>query len=221
MEKADLSLTDAIIFDMDGTLWDATPSYRRVWVECFGKKGIGFPLTEDDVKSYMGLTLDEILDRMTERMGVAVDREPFLEDLRKVEDELLPNLGGKLFDGVLDGIKELAGRYRLFMVSNCGKMGLLNFMSYTGTASYFTDSLTNGQTGLPKEGNIARLIDCHGLRHAVYVGDTQADCDATHRAGIPFVFAAYGFGHCEDYDIKFDNFTQLAQYFMNIQKMEE
>ena len=33
---------------------------------------------------------------------------------------------------------------------------------------------------------------------AVYVGDTQGDLDACRKAGVPFIFAGYGFGSVDD-----------------------
>ena len=32
------------------------------------------------------------------------------------------------------------------------------------------------------------------MTKAVYVGDTQGDADAAAKAGVPFIFAEYGFG---------------------------
>ena len=51
-----------------------------------------------------------------------------------------------------------------------------------------------GATGKDKTANIKALISRYNLSNPVYVGDTAGDCTATHAAGIPFVWAAYGFG---------------------------
>ena len=39
------------------------------------------------------------------------------------------------------------------------------------------------------------MLERNGIDRAVYVGDTQGDYDAAMEAGIPFIHAAYGFGH--------------------------
>lgn len=52
----------------------------------------------------------------------------------------------------------------------------------------------SGQTGLEKGSNIKSLMKKHGIRKAVYVGDTAGDENASKEAGIPFIWARYGFG---------------------------
>lgn len=211
--KANLSETDSLIFDMDGTLWDAMSSYCKIWNICFEKCGLRFPYTEDDVRAYMGYTIDYIFDDIVRRTGVEINRQKFLEDIENEENMRMATLGGNLYDGVRDGLAKLSEYYKLFMVSNCSRFGLVNFMKFSGTTQYFTDSLSFGQNRVPKSENIKILIDRHQLKHPVYVGDTQADCDQTHKAGIPFVYASYGFGKCEDYDMKIESFTELVNYF--------
>ncbi len=214
--KANLSETDSLIFDMDGTLWDAMSSYCKIWNICFEKCGLRFPYTEDDVRAYMGYTIDYIFDDIVRRTGVEINRQKFLEDIEDEENMRMATLGGNLYDGVRDGLAQLSEHYKLFMVSNCSRFGLVNFMKFSGTTQYFTDSLSFGQKRVPKNENMKILIDRHLLKHPVYVGDTQADCDQTHKAGIPFVYASYGFGKCEDYDMKIESFIELVSYFSKL-----
>ena len=57
---------------------------------------------------------------------------------------------------------------------------------YTRNLPYFiTDA---------KADNICKIIQEYHLKAPVYVGDTLGDFNATKTAGIPFVFASYGFG---------------------------
>ena len=79
-------------------------------------------------------------------------------------------------------------------MSNCQSGYIELFMEKTGCASYVTDHLCPGDTGLLKADNIRRIVDGHGLKYPVYVGDTVMDRDACLAADCPFVFAAYGFG---------------------------
>ena len=51
-----------------------------------------------------------------------------------------------------------------------------------------------GRTGLDKGANIRLVMERNGVTKAVYVGDTQGDADAAAKAGVPFIFAEYGFG---------------------------
>lgn len=212
--KPDFSKIDSIFFDMDGTLWDAVSSYCKIWEICFEKHGVKVNYTEDDVKQYMGFSIDVIFNAVKKRLGVEIDNDKFLADLDVLENKMMPVLGGKLYSYVRDGIKELSKHYKLFMVSNCGRLGLRNFMAFSGTTQYFVDSLTFGETKSPKSVNITSLIKKYGLKNPVYVGDTQADCDETHLAGIPFVHATYGFGTCANPDMKVESFKEFVDIFL-------
>ena len=48
------------------------------------------------------------------------------------------------------------------------------------------------------------------LKHPVYVGDTQGDCNAAKLANIPFVFASYGFGEVDGYDYMIEEISDIV-----------
>lgn len=47
---------------------------------------------------------------------------------------------------------------------------------------------------MPKSENIREIIARYDLQAPVYVGDTVGDLAASQAAGVPFIFATYGFG---------------------------
>lgn len=211
--------TDSLLFDMDGTLWDATDSYAAVWNHCFDSHNVDIHITGADLVPYMGKPIEMIVEGITrQRVDTVFNPDKFVEALGVAEDEMMPRLGGKLYPGVYDCLRELSQHYRLFMVSNCGLNGLHTFMQFTHTEQFFTGSVSYGERPVPKSDNMRYLIDTYKLRNAVYVGDTQGDCDQTHRAGLPFVFAQYGFGNCQDYDLAFDNFADLTDFFIKLKQ---
>ena len=119
---------DSIIFDMDGTLWDAVDSYCQIWNTTFEQFELKQVVTRDELLKCMGMPIDEIFRQI---IKVDVDPQKYLELLDKNEQEMMPILGGKLYTGVAEGIKFLSPHYKLFMVSNCGADGLKNFLSFT------------------------------------------------------------------------------------------
>ena len=202
---------NSIIFDMDGTLWDAVDTYADIWNETYRMLGIEARMTRAQLLDCMGLTLSTIIKRLNPE---GIDEAQFTAALRKVDSRLMPVKGGTLYPGVREGLARLAERFPLFMVSNCGPHGLDYFLRYTGLTPYIKDTLTNGQTRLSKADNIKLMIERHNLSDAVYVGDTQTDCDAAHRAGIPMIYMGYGFGECHDADFRMHSFTQLTDFLL-------
>ena len=65
--------------------------------------------------------------------------------------------------------------------------------------------------------NIKQIVDLYSLQHAVYVGDTQTDCNSAHQAGIPMIWAAYGFGNVTDPDAVIHSFPELLQTIQTAQ----
>lgn len=215
MNKNIITPVDSLIFDMDGTLWDAVDSYAVIWNVTLDQFGIEHaPVTRDDLMRLMGSYLDDILDQLIPDLSM---RRPLLEKVMINEAEMMPRLGGHLYPHVKELIPQLARHYRLFMVSNCGVRGLENFVSYNGLQPYFEDLLSHGSTGKSKTENILTLIDRYSLKRPVYVGDTQSDADSAHKAGVPIIWTRYGFGKVTDADAVIDSFSQLPDAVLSVQ----
>ena len=112
---------------------------------------------------------------------------------------------------VRETIAELAKKYRLFIVSNsqCGYPELC--MDKLGLTPYIEGHICFGDTGTSKGKTIRVLMEKHNIKDCVYIGDTQGDYEATVEAGIPFIWAAYGFGTPEGYVAKVDRFEDLLK----------
>lgn len=203
---------DSIIFDMDGTLWDAVDSYCQIWDKTFSQLEIKMPkIPRQTLLDCMGLPITEIFNRI---VNLPIDATKFLEVLDDNEKKMMPILGGRLYDGVFETIPVLSQHYKLFMVSNCGAEGLHNFLSFTKLKQFFSGTLTFGETQKGKSENIGTIIKTNNLKSPVYVGDTQGDCDSAHNAGIPMVFASYGFGKCDNAEYQINKFNQLLDLFL-------
>ena len=202
-----LKLYDSIIFDMDGTLWDAVDSYCRIWDTSFAQCGISHaPVTREELISQMGRPIEDILHTLMPALDGDKD---FLELLDRNESKMMTQLGGRLYQGVAEIIPELSKTHKLFIVSNCLSDGLTNFLTFTGLTPYFTDTLTYGETGRDKGDNIAEIVSRHNLRRPVYIGDTISDEAACRKAGVNFIWAAYGFGKAVSPDSVINAFDEL------------
>ena len=50
----------AMIFDLDGTLWDSTQSAPFIWERVLDKHHLDISITQEKVASLMGKTMEEI-----------------------------------------------------------------------------------------------------------------------------------------------------------------
>ena len=205
---------DSLIFDMDGTLWDALDTYMRVWKEYLAENALDIALSRSEMKSWMGLEEREFLERILPELSPGERKERY-RDVIRLGYEMVPSYGGRIYDGVLEGLRLLSTRYPLFIVSNCPKDLIKHFMQFAQITDLVTDSLAHGENYRPKHENISFLINKHKLKLPVYIGDTQGDAEQSQLAGIPFVFMEYGFGDASTYDQKFSRFDDFTHYYMN------
>lgn len=189
---------DSILFDLDGTLWDAVPEIAHAWNLALAEKGIKRPpITAEELRPCMGMLLPDIGARLMpglprERMLSALDR------CCAVENDYLAAHGATVYPGVAGTLAALREHCRLFVVSNCQRGYIEAFFRGTGLGKYFDGFECAGRTGLTKAGNIALVAKRYGLKSPVYVGDTALDAASAREAGVPFVHAAYGFGAVEN-----------------------
>jgi phosphoglycolate phosphatase len=95
-------------------------------------------------------------------------------------------------------------------VSNCQSGYIEVFFKISGMEHYFSGHQCYGTKNLPKADNIKDIINDHNLQAPVYIGDTMGDYNAATKAGVPFVFAAYGFGEVnEDQVATIKEFSEL------------
>lgn len=185
---------DAIVFDIDGTLWDARESITAGWnlaiEEITGTPGT---LESETFGQLFGRPLDELIDFAFP--GVPPERKAVLGDycLRRENDMLLERPGAP-YPGVEETLEKLMARYPLFLVSNCGKGYIEAMLQGTGLGPYFCDWLCYADTNAPKDVTLRALMKQCRLKNPVYVGDIQADADACAKAGVDIIYAAYGFG---------------------------
>lgn len=202
----------SLIFDIDGTLWDS----RAIVAEGYNDylREIGRPDLQVDaeyLKALFGKTMTEIADIMLESIEVP-RRYEVMQGCMDREDEFLhENPCDIAFPGVKETLEALKKDYRLFIVSNaqCGYPELM--MGKLGIRHLFEGWMCFGDTGLPKGDTIRILMERHGITDAVYIGDTQGDLEASERAGLPFLFCAFGFGTPDRWDARLEEFRQLPE----------
>lgn len=199
---------DSIIFDLDGTLWDSAGVVSGAWSEVLADYGIS--ISVDDVKKVMGLQFQQIrrilIPQIPEEESIQI-----MNRCCQYECEKIREAGGNLFPGVLNTLGTLAMETPLFIVSNCQEGYIEAFLDFYGIRSNFQDYQFAGTVGRSKGENIKLITGRNGLKRPAYVGDTQTDADAAAEAGIPFIYAAYGFGSVKAYDMKIERINDLLE----------
>ncbi len=202
---------NAVIFDLDGTLWDARDCACDVWNRVFDKhEEVNLRMTQELSSSLMGKTMEEIGDVLFPDLPVSKRRE--ITDEAGVEEvNYLRENGAILFTGMKDTVSQLAKKYDLYIVSNCQDGYVPAFLEAHGMESYFKDIEMSGRTGKDKGHNIKLLMERNGIENACYVGDTEGDEKAARFAKIPFIWAAYGFGKAKAPDAVIHSITALPE----------
>ena len=184
---------DSMIFDVDGTLWDSTPVVAEAWTEYLKGEGVPLRITADILKAEFGKLLPDIAADLF--CNETKERQLFLiEGCCEAEHRALRKQCGILYPALKETLTELSRHLPLFIVSNCQAGYIEVFLEATGFGDLFRDHLCPGDTGLAKADNIRLISEKHRLQSPVYIGDTAGDARASEEAGVPFIFASYGFG---------------------------
>lgn len=188
---------DGMIFDVDGTIWDSTEVVKDAWNRALSEIGYGdIVLTADRLKGLFGLPMVEIMRNI---IPDASDDEMRRFDVLcdEYEKSYLKRTQGMVYGGMVEVIKEISSKIPVIIVSNCQSGYIELVMKSLEIGKYITDYVCPGDSGLLKADNIKMMVEKHGLKKPVYIGDTNMDEEACKRAGVPFVFASYGFGKAD------------------------
>jgi phosphoglycolate phosphatase len=201
---------DAIVFDLDGTLWDTCATCALAWNEVVASLGIAHrPIVAADVRAVAGQPhLDGVRRAFP---GLAEpDVVRIAEATAVADNEAIARAGGLVYPGVREHVPALARRLPLMIVSNCQQGYVETFLRWTGLGAHFTDFECWGNTGRSKAENLGTVIARNGLRALLFVGDTEGDRSAAEANGVPFVHVTYGFGDVARCEHRVDRFADLV-----------
>ncbi|MEK7643789.1 MAG: HAD family hydrolase [Patescibacteria group bacterium] len=209
---------DAIIFDIDGTLWDASAASAEGWNNALAKLGIERIVTPKEIAGVSGHPYDQCIDILLPGL---VARYPGLrETINQCEDLVVRTRSGVFYEGALTGIKTLARRNKIFLVSNCQEWYLRLFFGFSGLEPALIGYDCYGMSGLNKGEMLKKIGADYSLEHPVYIGDTAGDETAAREAGMKFFHVSYGFGTATKKAETFDSFAELVDYFLGLKKVK-
>ena len=182
-------LTQAVLFDLDGTLVDTLPliitTYRQVF------RDLKIPWGDDDVVKYIGLPLVEIGGKF----GVS-DRDLFV-DLYQHYYRIEHDNATKVFPGTTEILKQLKEMgIKLGLVTSKGKPVTTRTLAFTKLDQLLDTVVTAHDVTNPKPHPEAMEKALTALNvqpeRAIMVGDSRFDVQAGKNSGTRTLAVAWG-----------------------------
>lgn len=205
----------AILFDLDGTLWNALDTITEAWNKAMKEHNLKYSFSLETMKSFMGLTPKETAPLAFKDVDLNKGLEYFVLCLNE-EIKYLRIHPGKLYEDEEEVLKELSKHYPLFIVSNSDKGYIEDYLNAYDFNKYFKDHVCAGDTDLEKWQNILYIKNKYQLEEIIYVGDTKKDLNESIKAGVKFIHASYGFGEIEEEVLKISKLRELPDLIKKV-----
>lgn len=212
-----VKMRKAVLFDLDGTMWDASKSVADAFNEALEMLGTKVRISVEQMRSVMGRTLDDIAHEFFD----CIDPERAHDIMiycTEHENKYILSHGGTLYEGLRETLSKLREQgWFVGCVSNCQSGYIEAFCGHYRLDDLFDDRECWGNTGLLKADNIRLVVKRNNIDYCVYVGDTMGDYNSAAEAGVKFIHAAYGYGHVPAMTPKIDS---LPQIFEHLEELE-
>jgi HAD superfamily hydrolase (TIGR01549 family) len=182
---------EAIVFDMDGTLFDSATvvpdAYIDTVVECGGAK-------VDRAAVVAAYPLGPPATILTHLLGRACHDE----EVASYHERLRAFAGGvAIYPGLVDALAKLTERLPLGVSTGASARAAEILLSAAGLSRFFDVIVGGDEVAQPKPAPDGVRLACERLgvppRDVAYIGDADVDLEAARRAGA--VAIAAGWGH--------------------------
>jgi phosphoglycolate phosphatase len=170
---------NAFLFDLDGTLWDSHP-----WYATAARCASGAPCADFADRLRNGGNLVALI----RELGLA--NATFTRSCEKQLSAL------RLFPKVRDVLITLSKqKMPMGIVTNLPEWIVSPALQSLGLGELFRARIFAARKPSPTGIVNGLALLSAKAKDAVYVGDTGSDCAAANAAGVPFAWAAYGYGN--------------------------
>lgn len=126
----------AIIFDMDGIIFDTEREYLRIWTSIFKK--YGYTMTKDDYVPFMGKGKDAIKKMIIDKYGADIPIDKMYDEKDKLLLDSIKSNGVPLKEGAEDTLKYLrANGYKIALATSAREDRLSIQLTDDNVKSYF------------------------------------------------------------------------------------
>lgn len=203
---------EALIFDLDGTLWDSIDACVAAWNDVLSSRPDLAKITREQLLGSMGKNHEQICAEYFPSLPMP-ERSALIKKCYAREVSFFRENPPQLFANVAEGLMRLRADYRLALVSNCQREYLDFVLTHYDLKKLFSSAICYEDTKRTKGENIKQAMRELNITTAYYIGDTLSDQQAALAAECSFAYAAYGFGEVEWFDASFDSFAEVVQYF--------
>jgi phosphoglycolate phosphatase len=183
-----------IVFDLDGTLIDSARDISESVSELVESYGAP-PLPLSEVINMVGDGAPVLVRRALRQSGVKPSAAEALERYLEIYDRRLMNHTSP-YEGVVESLGVVLKRGPLAVLTNKPLGPSIGILEALGLRGFFT-RVIGGDGEYGRKPDPAGLLALQSLapgEQLVMIGDSPADWQAAQTAGVPFVFARYGFG---------------------------
>lgn len=175
----------AILFDFDGTVMDTALVISESFRHLFRKYAREEDFTEERAIEVLGPTLDESMDRYFPTLDHAQLMEDYRAYQRSILDEMVRPMPHAI--EVISWLKKK--NYHVGLVSSRYCESMLDILNRHNMKEYFEVFIGKGEVANPKPDPEGILKACSmlGVDSCVYVGDSDTDIIAGHRANAKTV----------------------------------
>jgi phosphoglycolate phosphatase len=184
----------AVIFDLDGTLVDSAASIARALTRVRVTRG-GAPVQAQQIRPWISVGARDMVQQV---LGTyAADPDADLQAFRAIYSQDIAS-ESELYPGVRDVLARLAGDgRRLAICTNKPQPLAERLLAVLSLDDLFHVVIGGAEGRQPKPHPEMLHLTAQRLgieaRDAVYVGDSETDAEAAARAGLPLIFAEYGY----------------------------
>ena len=204
-----------IIFDMDGTLWDTVDVAVEAIQSVCDKYEEVKEISRETIQKGMGASRIENGYNFMPYLD-ADKRDFYMGKINEAVMNLISEKGARIYDGVIDTIKDLSKDYKLGIVTNNSDDYAKLFINFAGLEGYFTDYLGTAGKDISKTDAIRIMCERNNEPHSYYIGDINKDKLATSAAGQTFIHARYGFDPDLECDYHIDDISELKELLKKI-----
>jgi phosphoglycolate phosphatase len=200
-------VTDAVMFDIDGTLWNASSASAEGWNQALEQLGLPGNVSAEQIARVAGSPYEKCVDTLLP--GLRASCPGLLDALSRCERASVERSGGAFYDGALETVAQLARDFDVFLVSNCQDWYLELFLGFSRLSPLLSGVDCYGRSGVSKSEMLSRMQRSHSCLAPVYIGDTAGDEAAARLAGISHIHASWGFGQPTGNPLTVSSFAEL------------